>query len=111
MYYISIIQLKEDPTLYKISYSDKPRKSKSNINTKTNSNSDLGYTLKTIFELEIDKSINILTVETIIHDYLKKKGYWIKMDWFNIPNDDEVVYIAQSIMTLAKKEKKELIQH
>ena len=102
MYYIYIIQLKEDPTLYKISYSDKSRKKDSDINTK----SDSSYTLKTIFELEIDSSINVLKVETIIHNYLKEKGYWIKRDWFNIPNDNEVFYIAQSIMTLAKKGKK-----
>ena len=100
MYLIHIIQDLEEPTHYKIGYSTTKGK-QYGILEKGNR-----HLMKLIFELEITDDVSILSIERIIHDYLKEKGYWISGDWFNIPDDNEIVTIVKSIIPFSKKSNK-----
>ena len=62
-----------------------------------NCDSEINY--KLIFEGELNKKINALTVETTIHDYLKELKLWEKEDIFLIKNN-KILDIIKSIESI-----------
>ena len=55
-----------------------------------------------IFKIKINKLYNANEVQNTLHQYLKEKGYWLFNDWYKINSDDEVFYIAKSIVSISK---------
>ena len=56
------------------------------------------YTL--LFEGTIPEKINSLTLETVIHDYLKEMNLWIKEDLFKIKKEklNEIILSIENII-------------
>jgi hypothetical protein len=55
----------------------------------------------------IDDQINAYEAEKIIHNYLKENNKWKHGEWFNLTNDDDVVKIAKTMLTLRKDNNKQ----
>ena len=81
--------------IYKIGISDKPHKRVKQLQTGN------PYPLRIIFQTPIISSINCRKVESVIHKYLKEKGYWMRGEWFKIEDNEVVLMIATKINSMS----------
>lgn len=98
--YIYIIKDTGKDNIYKIGVSKNPQKRVKQLQT-GNCNS-----LKLIFEILIENSINAYEAEKIIHNYLKENNKWKHGEWFELKNDDDVVKLAKTMLCLSKNNNK-----
>jgi predicted GIY-YIG superfamily endonuclease len=55
-----------------------------------------------IFVLKVDDKIKSSQVESVIHKYFKEKKIWILGEWFEFKNDDQIVNLAESMLTVGQ---------
>ena len=97
-YYMYILQDTNDPSLYKISISTEKLELKYKLEIKNNKK----HIMNVLFQIKLIDSLNPLSVEKTIHDYLKEKKFYIEPNWFKIPNDDDVIEIARSMLKVGE---------
>ena len=76
---------------YKIGISANPEKRRGQLQTGSS------HEIKILFKCKIDPGIRAKSVETIIHDFLKENGKWIRGEWFYLTRES-VFLIAKNLM-------------
>lgn len=80
----------------KIGISKNPKQRLRNLQTGNSNKLDL------IFILKVDPNIKSSAVESEIHKYFKEKNLWINGEWFEFQNDDQIVNLAKTMLTVGE---------
>jgi len=94
--YVYIIMNTGFTNICKIGISKNPKQRLRNLQT-GNSNK-----LKLIFILLVNKNIKSSAVELVIHNYFKEKNLWIQGEWFEFQNEDQIVKLAETMLTVGE---------
>ena len=58
--------------------------------------------LNIIFVLKVEPKIKSSAVEAVIHKYFKEKHLWIQGEWFEFKDDDQIVQLAQTMLSVGE---------
>jgi hypothetical protein len=94
--YVYIIKDNGYKNRCKIGISKNPKQRLKNLQT-GNSNK-----LELIFALQVESNIKSSAVESVIHKYFKGKNLWILGEWFEFQNDDQIVNLAQTMLSIGE---------
>ena len=67
-------------------------------NLQTGNSNKLEY----IFILKVNSNIKSSAVESEIHKYFKEKNQCVHGEWFNFDNDDQIVSLASTMLSVGE---------